>query len=72
MIFTYTCERRQFVLLNVKAKAIFVTLLVHFGLLYGLFYLNSDESNNLVPNFVKEWIQTEQPEQKVASNSKRP
>ena len=56
-----------------KTKAIFATLLVHFGLLYGLFYMNSDKTQDLMPEFVKEWVQGDKAEEAVASNSnKRP
>lgn len=56
-----------------KTKAIFATLLVHFGLLYGLIYMNSAKTQNLIPEFVKEWVQGDQAEKAVASHSnKRP
>jgi len=56
-----------------KTKAIFATLLVHFGLLYGLFYMNSEKTQDLMPEFVKEWVQEEQAEEAIASHSdKRP
>ncbi len=56
-----------------KTKAIFVTLLVHFGLLYGLFYMNSDKTEDLMPEFVKAWVQGDKAEAAVASSdNKRP
>ncbi|MFK7980704.1 MAG: hypothetical protein AB8G86_12035 [Saprospiraceae bacterium] len=55
-----------------QTKAIFVTLLVHFGLLYGLLYMNNDQPSDLVPEFVKEWVQTDESKETVASYGKRP
>lgn len=49
-----------------KTKAIFVTLLVHFGLLYGLFYMNSDKVEEIMPSFVKEWVSGDGAEETVA------
>jgi len=55
-----------------KTKAIFVTLLVHFGLLYGLFYMNSEKVQDIMPSFVKEWVKGDTSEEAVASHTKRP
>lgn len=56
-----------------KTKAIFATLLVHFGLLYGLFYMNSDKLQDIMPSFVKEWVKSDNKEEAVAStNTNRP
>ncbi len=55
-----------------RTKAIFATLLVHFGLLYGLFYMNNDQPNKVMPEFVKEWIKGEDHTETVASSRKRP
>jgi len=55
-----------------KSKAIFVTLLLHFGLLYGLFYMNSDKVQDIMPSFVKEWVDGAAKEETVASHTKRP
>jgi len=55
-----------------RTKAILATLLVHFGLLYGLFYMNSDQPSDLVPEFVKEWVKTDESQEAVASYGKRP
>lgn len=55
-----------------RTKAILATLLVHFGLLYGLFYMNSEQPNELMPEFVKEWIKGEDSAERVANNGKRP
>jgi len=55
-----------------RTKAIIATLIVHFGLLYGLFYMNSDQPNDLLPEFVKEWVKKDNSEEAVASYGKRP
>ena len=55
-----------------RIKAIFVTLLLHFGLLYGLIYMNNDQPSDIMPEFVKEWIKGEEPTKAVASYGKRP
>ena len=55
-----------------KSKAIFVTLLVHFGLLYGLFYMNSGKIQDIMPSFVKEWVSGDKAAETVASHTSRP
>lgn len=55
-----------------RTKAIFVTLFVHFSLLYGLLYFNNDQPSDLIPNFVKEWVKGEEATEAVASYGKRP
>ena len=55
-----------------RTKAIVVTLLVHFGLLYGLLYMNNDQPSDLVPEFVKEWVKADESKETVASYGKRP
>lgn len=55
-----------------RTKAIFVTLLVHFSLLYGLLYLNNDQPSDLIPDFVKEWVKSEEATEAVASYEQRP
>jgi len=55
-----------------KSKAIFVTFLVHFGLLYGLFYMNSDKVQDIMPSFVIEWVNGDTAEETVASHTNRP
>jgi len=55
-----------------RTKAIIATLLVHFGLLYGLFYMNSDQPSDLVPEFVKEWVNSKESKEVVATYGKRP
>ncbi len=55
-----------------RSKAILATLLVHFGLLYGLLYMNNDQPSDLIPNFVKEWVKSEEATEAVASHGKRP
>lgn len=55
-----------------RTKAIIATLLVHFGLLYGLLYINSEQPNDLVPEFVKEWVKSEESKDAVATYGKRP
>lgn len=54
-----------------RTKAIFVTLLVHFGLLYGLLYINNDQPSDMMPEFVKEWVNGEETTEAVASYGKR-
>ncbi|MEM6318280.1 MAG: hypothetical protein AAF960_11465 [Bacteroidota bacterium] len=39
-----------------RIKAILFTILLHFGLLYSLLYVNSDHTESLLPDFVKEWV----------------
>lgn len=65
----YNIERAE---RNTRTKAILATLLVHFGLLYGLFYMNSDQPSDLMPEFVKEWVKGEETQKVVASHGKRP
>ena len=55
-----------------RTKAILATLLVHFGLLYGLFYMNSNQPSDLMPEIVKEWVKGEDTKKAVASHGKRP
>ncbi len=55
-----------------RTKAIIATLMVHFGLLYGLFYMNSDQPSDLVPEFVKEWVNSKESKEVVATYGKRP
>ena len=55
-----------------KTKTIFLTLLVHFGLLCGLFYMNSDKVQEIMPNFVKEWVMEDKAEEVVAIHKNRP
>ncbi|MEM1123948.1 MAG: hypothetical protein AAGJ18_26150 [Bacteroidota bacterium] len=56
-----------------KTKAIFATLLIHFGLLFGLMYVNSDKTQELIPRFVKEWMESDTAENTVVINKdKRP
>ncbi len=55
-----------------KTKAIFITLLVHFGLLSGLFYMNSDKIQDIMPSFVKEWVMEDKVEEVVAIQKNRP
>ncbi len=55
-----------------KTKAIFATLLVHFGLLYGLFYMNNGKVQDIMPSFVIEMMSGDKSEAAVASTSNRP
>ncbi len=55
-----------------KTKAVFVTLLVHFCLLYGLFYMNRDKVQDIFPSFVIEWVNGDTTEETVASHTNRP
>jgi len=55
-----------------RTKAILATLLVHFGLLYGLFYMNSEQPSELMPEFVKEWVKADDEKQAIVSHTKRP
>lgn len=55
-----------------RTKAIIVTLIVHFGLLYGLLYMNNEQPSDLMPEFVKEWVNGEEAKEAVASQRKRP
>ena len=54
-----------------RTKAIVTTILVHLTLVCGLLYMNSDNSNELMPDFVKEWVKGTEIEEAVAS-TKRP
>lgn len=53
-----------------RTKAIFTTLLVHFALLYGLLYMNGGTENDIMPDFVKEWVEGEKVEAAVASTER--
>ncbi len=54
-----------------RIKALFFTALVHVVLLYGLFYYNSERPGELIPDFVKEWLENGK-EEVVASKKKLP
>lgn len=53
-------------------KAIFITLLVHFGLLAGLWYMNADNPTDSMPEFVQEWVNSEEATNAVASQKQLP
>jgi len=52
-----------------KTKAIFATLLLHFGLLYGLFYMNNEKVLDIIPSFAKEWIGGEKTEEAAVAST---
>ena len=55
-----------------RTKAIIMTLVLHFGLIFGLIYINSDQNTKIMPDFVKEWISGDKTKAAVASSTKRP
>lgn len=60
----YNIERTEKI---TRTKAIVVTLLLHFALLYSLFYINGDQPSEMMPDFVKEWVKGEENQEAIAS-----
>lgn len=61
----YSMENAQ---KTTQFKAIFFTLIVHFGLLAGLWYMNADNPGESMPDFVKEWVKNEKATNVVANH----
>jgi hypothetical protein len=66
---TYNIESREKI---TRIKAILVTFIIHFGLLYGLLYMNNNKAEDLIPSFVKEWVKTDASEDAIVNNKHLP
>jgi len=55
-----------------RRKALFFTFFVHFALLGGLYYMNSDKAMDVIPEFVMEWFNGEATEDIAATSKKNP
>jgi len=55
-----------------RHKAFFFTFFIHFALLGGLYYMNSDKATTIIPEFVTEWFSGEATEDIAATSKKKP
>lgn len=54
-----------------RRKALFFTFFIHFTLLGGLYYMNSDKATVNIPEFVAEWFSGEEATEDIAATSKK-